>query len=177
MLFADPRVQEVTAPIMFRVLLTILAGLPMLMPPGMCICQFVPCGRASADETRLPVPTDGAVTVAVDSGPSCGCGHRRSQSQQAKQKPGKPGGLENIPVDHSAPNPLPGQHAPGCPAALTAATEKVALPTSQLQTLLVLALDFVGSAPVSSEMDGPSERVTIRPHSPPLFLSYCTLLI
>jgi hypothetical protein len=162
---------------MFRVLLTILAGLPMLMPPGMCICQFVPCGRASGDETRLPLPAVGAVSVEADSGPSCGCGHRRSRSQQVTQEPGKPGGWQSIPVDHPSPGPLAGQHAPGCPAAMTAATEKVALPTFQVHTLLVLALDCTGFTPVSVEVNSAAERVTIRPHSPPLFLSFCTLLI
>lgn len=162
---------------MLRVLLTILVGLPMLMPPGMCICQFVPCGRAATDETRLPLSADGAAMVGADSGPSCGCVHRRSRSQQAKQEFGKPGGLESIPVDPPSPWPLPGQHAPGCPAAMTAATEKVALPTFQVNTLLVLALDFVGFTPVSVEVNRPAERVTIRPHSPPLFLAFCRLLI
>lgn len=157
---------------MFRVLLTILIGLPMLMPPGTCICQFVPCGRASADETRLPSPGETAVSAGADSG---GCGHCRRRSEQTNQEPGKPGG-ESIPIDHSSPVPLPGQHAPGCPAACTTSTEKVALPTSQVQTLLVLALDFIGfttvvkaSIPAVQELD--------HVHSPPLFLSHCKLLI
>lgn len=162
---------------MFRVLLTILVGLPMLMPPGMCLCQFLPCGRASADESRPPSPGVQTVRPGVDSVPSCGCGQRRSRSQQAQQEPGKPGGWENIPADHSSPGPLPGQHAPGCPAAMTAATDKVALPTSQVQKLLVLAADFFGFTPVSVKAAIPVERVTSYPHSPPLFLSLCTLLI
>lgn len=60
---------------------------------------------------------------------------------------------------------------------MTAGTEKVALPTFQVNTLLVLALDFVGFTPVSVEVNRPAERVTVRPHSPPLFLAFCTLLI
>jgi hypothetical protein len=60
---------------------------------------------------------------------------------------------------------------------MTAATEKVALPTFQVHTLLVLALDCAGFTPVSVEVNSAAERVTIRPQSPPLFLSFCTLLI
>ncbi len=159
---------------MFRLLLTILVGLPMLMPPGMCLCQFVPCGHASADETRLPSSGEGAVNAVADSG---GCGHCRSRSAQAKQEPGKPGNRENVPVEDSDPVPLPGQHAPGCPAALSAGTEKMALPTSQVQTLLLLALDCVGFTAASTNANIAVERVTSHVHSLPLFLSHCTLLI
>lgn len=162
---------------MFRLLLTFLVGLPMLMPPGMCLCQFLPCGRASADDKQQPTPGQVTVSSGGDAAPSCGCRRRQSDSEQAKQEPGKPGGWENIPVEHSSPDRLPGQHAPDCPAAFTTATERVALLTFQVQALACLAPVFVGVVPASVQSNTPVYGVPSHVHSPPLFLSHCTLLI
>lgn len=162
---------------MFRVLLTSLVGLPMLMPPGMCLCQFLPCGRASAAGSGQTSAGEAAASPGVESAPSCGCRNQRGNSEQAKQEPGKPGGWENLPAGDSCPVPLPGGHAPGCPAACSSAAEKVALPGFQIQILAAPALSFVGIAAVNDKANVPAYGLPAHVHSPPLFLAHCTLLI
>lgn len=164
---------------MCRVLLTILVGLPMLMPPGMCFCQFVPYGRASAGDNSLPFPTDHHVGAGKASGRSCGCCSSRCGSDPAERDPGKPGDQPTIPAQDSDHVPLPGRHAPGCPFAFTAATERVALPNtpSPVQMLLVPIVNFVGFLTIRVKPTIPSVRVSNCIHSPPLFVVHCSLLI
>jgi len=63
---------------MLRVVLTLLVGLPMLVPPGTCVCEFVRCSRG------LPTPTVNVETATVEAHePGCCCKRRRTETPPA----------------------------------------------------------------------------------------------
>jgi len=147
---------------MFRLVLTLLIALPMLVPPGMCICQFAPVGSASAGTSyQLEVRhAAGRSDCRCES-----CSGRVADDHGRKVKP------SDSPVV-----PKHDDHAPHCPAALGDLPTKMAVPA------LVIHLDtdvgFV-SAVVERNVFRAQDRdiVSHVSTSPPLFISHCTLVI
>mgnify|MGYP000988900277 CR=1 FL=1 len=90
---------------MTRVLVLLLVVPSLLMPPGMCVCQYF----------RV-VPQPHAPAVAAHAAPVCTC-----ESCRASRSGESPG--------HTAPDqPVPSDHLPGCPAALDAAQTAAVVP-------------------------------------------------
>lgn len=88
---------------MFRRLLTLLVALPLLLPQGVCVCDFMRSCEACEDC---------AVSVEPEK-PSCGC-HKHKQAQAVQDDD-----LE-IAKGHTCHKSLPTEkqdnHVPGCPA-------------------------------------------------------------
>ena len=96
---------EVLNRVVLRHLLALVVGLPMLMPPGMCACQFVPCRDASTEYQETSSDT---VAVAAE---RCKCSTHRNAVELTSS---------DEPVAKSSPSHVPHDHAPGCPAKLGA---------------------------------------------------------
>ena len=156
------------SPSMFRILLTIIATMPMLLPSGMCPCQWLPCGRASSDGDHGISNVVGAETIGGDCCDSCGV----TSSTLMVHETGDSG---EHPPRHSA--PLPGKHTPCCPALLAANTIMVELSAQQVQCLLLVALEpfLVPSRPLNPTT--PTGRVAAISLTQPLFISYCSIRI
>lgn len=154
--------------------MSFLAALPLLLPPGLCACRFGLLGCATA-AAGVPTVRPGECPAA-DHG--C-CGHRKAAARRQADGNGRPtasrlavpGRGEALPAH---PNP---PHEPGCPALRVPDHSQRAEPNTHS---LILAADVhsvaVGEVvPLCRPFAVPAE---IRgPASPPLYLSFCTLLI
>ncbi len=156
---------------MLRTIVTYLAVLPMLMPPGVCVCQLVPGGRAAA-ATAPPPPTGHA----ADGRRGCVCASCRERQPEAGTSTSD--GPGDRPSDDGPRRPVPAEHWPGCPAADGAMPPTSVVPPSVTGHL---ALDLPGTAlcPAADVVTAP-----VRPgppalsagSPPPLFISHCALL-
>lgn len=155
---------------MFRALVLLLILPPLLIPPGMCICQFVPIGKASAAPTPSP-----HASVGQAAGPrsDCTCDScRRSRTAAVPER-----GDDRPTPPPGGPVPVPGKHWPGCPAVGGLAPLSTVVLPAPVQADLVLAPDFY--TPIA-ESDIPLDRTAPASppfSSPPLFISHCALLI
>jgi hypothetical protein len=154
---------------MLRAVITFLIAVPMLMPPGMCICQLAPAGQVSG--AKPVFERQETVSHSVAARGTCRC-----ESCREQQAPGSDG-RKQTPTGSPA-QPEPGKHAPGCPALLGD------MPTKMAATALTLLLDaspvsaFVSAIVETDSLrwrDRDTTAVTASP--PPLFLAYCSLLI
>ena len=153
---------------MLRTVVTFLVAVPLLMPPGMCICQFAPTARAST-----PTRSGGGAGHTADARPDCRCDSCRERAAPA----GLPcRGEEDQPSPDEGPF-APGKHAPGCPAALGDVPTKMAASTVTIH----LDANPVCFFSVVARPAGPAgrgrESATARAASPPLFISHCSLQI
>lgn len=159
---------------MLRAVVTFLVSVPMLMPPGMCICQFAPTGKASAatwsEAARQPEVGH------TSSRPDCRCDSCRELAATAGLPTGNEGNT-STPSDEVPPSG-PGKHAPGCPAALGAIPTKMVVSTVSIHLDTNLLVCFVSLAVGPTSSVGRSRECMSPPAaSPPLFISHCTLLI
>lgn len=153
-----------------KTFLLLAVGLPLLMPPGMCICQFVPCGestgsglggRAELERTRTST--------------GCSCAPRRGGTQAAaggipacRDSGTTPGGQKSC--------PFPAKPWPDCPVVTGTAPDKFPTPAPVLFTL-DLASVVVWSVEVPATPVGRVDHISLRPASSPLFISHCSLVI
>ncbi len=158
---------------MLRGLVTLLVSLQLLMPPGMCICQFAP----HANEVSVATLRDGqnAAHHTTEELRSCRC--TACLSQVTHDRGTAPSELAQKPFQEEQNTPKPANHFPGCPAELGD------MPTKMAVSNVILELDdfeavslvdrWIATDPVGREKD----RLNFTPHSPPFFISHCTLLI
>lgn len=156
---------------MFRALVLLLILPMLLMPPGMCICQFVPIGNVSA--ASVPAPPDRHPSVGHDSDPrpdctcdSCCRARAAAVPERGDDQPTQP------PSD-----PGPGKHLPGCPAAVGDVPLNAAVPPIKAQADLVATANFFTPITETLVSRDRTQPVPSRTSSPPLFISHCTLLI
>lgn len=158
---------------MLRALVLLLMLPPMLMPPGMCICQFVPTGTASAPPSASPVRE---LSASHDTNPraDCTCASCRSQAGAAlpADSDNQPSPGDDGPSRHE-----PGKHWPGCPAAADATPFNMVVPTVTVQADLVAAAGFFTPVVVAVVSPVRATPIPAPAYSPPLFISHCTLLI
>lgn len=153
---------------MIRPVLSLLAVLPMLMPPGMCLCQFVPA-RAGGSGTS-PSPTPAEARHADD----CRC--ESCRTSDAPSAPADDTRTNHQPTDGSRPAPRPGW--PCCPVALNAAGANTAVPIAPVLlpfTFPAGPVDLVTGLPCSPFAR--PDRDHEPSHGPPLFICHCALLI
>ena len=147
-------------------------AVPMLMPPGMCLCQFAPAGNDCSPPAPLTAPLRaGGHPASVD----CCCDSCRERAgvvtavSQGEEKP--------RPSDRPA-SPHPGKHAPGCPAALGDIPNKMAAAAVTLPLDASAAVGFVSAVvPATAVRSRDRDVETFAVVSPPLFISHCSLLI
>lgn len=152
---------------MFRALVLLLILPPLLMPPSMCICQFVPVGKASPAPERRSVASH-----ATSPRPDCNCYSCRSQAatEHGKDDPTQKPTEEPF-------GPEPGKHWPGCPAAVGSIPLSTTLPTVTTQVDLGAMITLFCPAPETIALARRAAPVSRPAVSPPLFISHCTLLI
>lgn len=156
-----------------RTVLAFLALLPMLMPPGMCICRLAPVVRAAPNTQS--VVSDNKTVVAHDTNAKSGCSCDSCRSQTS---PVAGTDRTNPPTTRDeSPSEEPFKHSPSCPAAtdatpLTLLVQPTTIPHDAVATLNFLtpvhSLFVFAVRPASS---------TMRTSAPPLFISHCALLI
>lgn len=139
---------------MLRTAVTILVAVSLLVPPGTCVCQFVPTGTPAADTAARQARV-----------PSCchSCHERKAER-------------DHTPADSPA-NHAPGKHAPGCPALHGDVPATTAAPAFALDLDATPAPRFDPVVVVSPVRRGYERDVIRHADSPPLFLSHCSLLI
>lgn len=157
---------------MLRVLALLLMLPPTLLPPGMCVCQFVPLGKASAARQSPSHARGVSAAHAATPRPDCSCDSCRSPSTER-------GAADDRPPPFSVESPAdpgPGKHWPGCPAAVGAAPLDVVVTAVTAPADLVVLVDLFWPAPGAAVSRTPVPMVTLRA-IPPLYISHCALLI
>jgi hypothetical protein len=155
----------------FRAFVSFLVALPLLMPPGMCVCRFAPA-------TATAVETAGRTDACVAGEHGC-CGHRHIVN-----KPTADEGSHSISARFSVPTAeehgptQPNQpHEPGCPALQTSDHVKRA-EQNHVSVALCVRLSTSGVVedfkPLTSSVV--ANHATVQA-SLPLYLSFRTLLI
>lgn len=153
---------------MFRAVLTILIGLPMLVPQGMCLRKF-DCMAGflrAATPTATPVRTERAESRHSK---TCGCGCQERAAQESAE-------------DTSPAVALEGRHAPSppqepcCPTICKSKLDKI-IQVENPQPVAVAAFVGMTTAPATHASTPPPARVHPTTHAPPLYISYCTFLI
>src|SRR5262245_60997018 len=158
---------------MLRAAVSILVGLPLLVPPGMCICQIVAPAR------HVPPPPSDAQQAAAHTpgrpkahGNDCSCRkcaqkrHRADASAARSQA-----------VRHAPGAPAPSDRGPCCPALQPSARAKTFVPIDpppDAPGQVVGPVAFLGR-PVASAAFPPTPPAG--GPSAPLFLTHCSLLI
>jgi hypothetical protein len=157
---------------MLRALVSFLVAAPLLMPPGMCLCQFdlraclAPHGDECSALTPESHPTD-----------CCDCRHRRAEGRTCtRDKQGRQAS-DSSGRRSTPPKPPRQPHAPGCPAAhpehqLQAASRDHTVLTSPA---LLTRVCFSAVAP-SPRQVRPVDQIGL-PARPPFYISLCILLL
>jgi len=153
---------EVLNRVVLRHLLALVVGLPMLMPPGMCVCQFVPCSDASTEYQETSSDT---AAVAAE---RCKCSTHRNAVELTSS---------DEPVAKSSPRHVPHDHAPGCPAKLGATPNKIAPPPLVAPHALDLVVSYFWVEAQSIASRGLADEVLVQGSPPPLFLAHCAFLL
>lgn len=152
---------------MLQGLVTFLVSFQLLLPPGMCVCQFAPVAKEVTGVTFR----DGS--HAEPSRCRCGTCHGHEAFDR------EPAPLERTakPSQREPNTPEPVKHFPGCPAELGDMPTKMAASTITLELDEFEAVSFFEGSVVSRIEGREKDRLNSTPHSPPFFISYCTLLI
>jgi hypothetical protein len=156
---------------MLRTLICFLVGLSLLMPPGMCVCQFVRC------EQR---PVEVATHVSAVSGKSvnccCGCRNGVAEGRACNVQKDKWSARlastcvfgSTTPSDH---------HTPACPALEAPDHSKVAeqnnFPLTAPGDLNSAAVYAVAPPSALHHLATSAKKSS----APPLYLAHCTLLV
>jgi hypothetical protein len=178
---ADPkgRLRPGRIPVV-RALVLLLVAPALLMPPGMCICQFVPCGGIAEPASALPSSGSLRADARFTETTACTCGSRHARSSAEKTPSGAACSSHDCgsgSSDNKNPCPLPGKQWPGCPAAVGSAVTKLSPPASALFLAFDFSSVYVG---LVTESVTPVSRVcltSVLPAATPLFVSHCALLI
>ena len=153
---------------MLKAAITFLVGIQLLMPPGVCLCQFV-----SVDHLQHSITTLQPSATVTRSQCSCGsCLHRLVSTERAE---------DAAVLEVSSPRPIapqPEKHSPGCPAELGDMPTKIVSPGITLQSdEYESGFPLVWTSESTKPLVRDFERQTYTAHFPPLFISHCTLLI
>jgi len=156
---------------MIRTLVFLLVALPMLVPPGMCICQFDLTGRCSPAAVRVAsAPEQASSGHERTPRSSCCCRHRKGGAAEHLDRAG---GL----ASEGGPGiPAGREHAPGCPAARSLDYFKVERNINSVAPPADLAGFFALPAIPARQALLISSPAQARP-ALPVYLTLCTLLI
>lgn len=158
---------------MIRFVATILVAVQALLPPGMCLCQFVPLG-GTARPTSDPVFSPLVAHVEDD---GCRCVACQKAAPAAASRP-----HEQTETDCEAPHerdPLPTPASPcsGCPVVSAGPAARVALPSAPEQAQFDTAAPFVVSTVEGFSTRAARPALLVKPAAPPLFVRHCAFLI
>ena len=163
---------------MIRVWLTLLAVLPMLVPQGICLCQFLPCEQPASTPTAESTLSPVAAKTS-----SCSCSRHSSRGASSdRQGPGE-GRQVHASIASAAPlpeersSPLPHSHMPGCPALTAASARSAVLPVWTPVGLLSVAEGFATAVRPHPDVTRALSHDLLLFTSTPIYLSHCALLI
>ena len=150
-------------------ILMLVACVPLLQPPGFCVCKADWPGRTSPSQ-------DSAGQTNSRSAPqkSGCCSQRNANDSTVKAAPT----ASSEPAPHPCPAPADDDHLPGCPASAgvdrfkwvePAQSVAEALPPVELTAFLHLEVAAPAARPIPPSTNASS--------SPPLYLSHCSLVI
>lgn len=147
-----------------RTLLLLLVVPALLMPPGMCVCQFVPCGEdVRSGSGACGVGPSEATEVC------CTCSHADRDDPTANAPC-------SCPLGGGKPHPSPGKPWPDCPVVTGEAPDKFTTPAPVLLALDPAAV-VLWDVETPAAPAGRTQQVSPRLASPPLFISQCSLVI
>jgi hypothetical protein len=148
---------------MIRTVVTVLVGLQMLMPPGMCLCRFAPAATL----------TQGGAATASQVGRSCcsSCGSRlHARHECPVPTPTQRTDSPTLPAS-------PRDHLPGCPAVAPDVSAKLAVPTDAPFDAALAA--HAPARTVGSWGDefpaAPRVPSALTRSGPPLYVTFCAL--
>ena len=154
-----------------RCLVAILVGMPLLMPPGMCICQFLPSTAVNSDAREFGTLQETSPSFDEKLGCSC-CKHRverAANSDNSRCQPRAANAKSMLPVPH--------EHVPGCPVLRSGDQSKVAQ-SQRLQwegrTSLIEMREMPRFEPEHTSRAAADCRAI---GTTPIYLTYRTLLI
>ena len=152
---------------MLRGLVTFLVSLQLFLPQGLCVCQLAPVAKA------VTVVTFRDRLNAEPSRCRCSTCH----GHEAFDREPTPLELRAKPFQQEPNTPKPTKHFPGCPAELGDMPTKMAASTITLELDEFEAVCLFDGSVVSRTEGRQKDRLNSTPHSPPFFISHCTLLI
>jgi hypothetical protein len=160
---------------LLRIAIILLIGAHLLVPPGMCVCQFVPrgCGdsgaaRAAASSTNRP-----------RSSASCCCGRKRQPVVVSDRVDRAGAEARSSAADGLHEDEQPEQsHLPMCPALRPADHSRIAsTPDPLLRILAILAHAACIETPFPRPTPILTDAFAARGAERPLYLSFRTFLI
>lgn len=154
-------------PILTRFLM-LLATVPLLLPPGVCVCKAGD-GRSASGRAAATAQAHHA----VNSHAHAGCSHARRTTSASRPV------ADRLIDSTPAPVPHDDHHNPGCPAA-SAGVERLqgGEPTAgTIGSIAPAPFAVVLHLPRSPALRLVGRPAAAWPSSPPLYLSYCSLLI
>ncbi len=151
-------------------LISLLAVLPMLMPPGVCICQFFPCHPLPANSSSS------CESAEAQTEEQCCCAAHRSRTKNDSRSQPKLQHRESHLVTNS---PLPDSdtHSPGCPASVAAAVSRVTILGTWAPILADLAVELMPADQRSDTSTRADFCISNDACPRSLFLCHCSLLI
>jgi hypothetical protein len=155
---------------------TILIAVQALLPPGMCLCEFVPSG-ASTRQAHAPAPAPPTSAAAHVDESCCSCAACRAAVPAAP-----PSSYEQAATDCGDPHerhPLPTPASPcsGCPVVSAGPAARVAILLAPEQAPLDAAVHFVVARVEAAAPRAARPNPVVATAAPPLFVRHCALLI
>ena len=158
---------------MVRIVATVLIGVQALLPPGMCLCPFVPSVTHRQQLKTAPaIPLSAAHTDES----RCSCPACVTAARIETPPSGEPTAADlDAPHEHQ-PLPTPAAPCSGCPVSVAGVSARAVILDASEQGPLVTAVHFV--APVVEVVLPRAARPPLTtPVAPPLFVRHCALLI
>lgn len=161
---------------MIRFVATILVGVQALLPPGTCLCQFVPFATARQTLKIAPaVATPPSLTAHTDDS-CCSCPACRPSDQAATP----PAGEQTV-TDRETPHehhrlPTPASPCSGCPVVTAGPSARAVILSAPEQAPLITTVHFVVPT-VEVALPRADRQNLPAPTALPLFVRYCAFLI
>lgn len=162
---------------MIRIVVTFLVAFQSLVPPGMCLCQFVPCEVNSRSKKETAPATPASLTVSAAE-PCCSCAAWQSAARTTATSPANRAASDReAPREHSCPHPVPGEPWPDCPVASAGPEARAVILPATEQVAPATAVHFVllTDEVTCRRANRPDPFFTAS--APPLFVRYCAFLI
>lgn len=163
---------------MIQIAVTLLVALQAIVPPGACLCQFLPCeiNTRPAKEAAPELPTP---LIASAAEPCCSCSARRYPANTSTPSPGDGQAATGRPAppEHSCPSPAPPPPCSGCPVLSVGPEARLAILPAPEEVLPATDIYFVVRTGESTRYPAARHEPIIIKSNTPLFLRHCAFLI
>lgn len=159
---------------MIRIVVTFLVAVQAMLPPGMCLCQFVPFAAITHQAPETVPASPASITAHVDE--SC-CSCAACRSPVATAQPDDRAGTDRDPPPEHHPLPTPTSPCSGCPVVSAGPAARVAILCVPEQAPFDTVVHFVVSTVEAVQPRAARPNLLVNPVAPPLFVRHCALLI